>query len=271
MPLLNSPRLWSIPAYAGEPRAICCWPAPPRVYPRVCGGTLRCSSCGGAPSGLSPRMRGNRARSVSGRHRRGSIPAYAGEPPSTKSDSSLRRVYPRVCGGTRRHRVSAAECQGLSPRMRGNRGQRSLCHAVKGLSPRMRGNRGPAFALSCRQRSIPAYAGEPGYAQANEPIRWVYPRVCGGTEDGELPQQEVVGLSPRMRGNPCLIPLVLDNVRSIPAYAGEPLHHPVSGHGTEVYPRVCGGTVLQPYRGGLPLDGLSPRMRGNPGGALATG
>ena len=54
----------SIPAYAGEPendRAQCpnCW-----VYPRVCGGTHRCISSSSSGKGLSPRMRGNRARSM---------------------------------------------------------------------------------------------------------------------------------------------------------------------------------------------------------------
>ena len=55
---------------------------------------------------------------------------------------------------------------------------------------------------------------------------------------------------------------------SIPACAGEPAAHPGAQPGAEVYPRVCGGTegwhLIQPA-----AIGLSPRVRGNLGIALA--
>ena len=53
-------RTGSIPAHAGEPARF----RPPRyksrVYPRACGGTSATRRSGTRPSGLSPRMRGNR-------------------------------------------------------------------------------------------------------------------------------------------------------------------------------------------------------------------
>ena len=53
-------------------------------------------------------------------------------------------------------------------------------------------------------------------------------------------------------------------IGSIPACAGEPV--PCNNIGTfpVVYPRVCGGTVVAIMVGKSP-EGLSPRVRGNPG------
>ena len=49
----------SIPACAGEPIGITCMWWPPRVYPRVCGGTGVTSVDSRMATGLSPRVRGN--------------------------------------------------------------------------------------------------------------------------------------------------------------------------------------------------------------------
>ena len=71
------------------------------------------------------------------------------------------------------------------------------------------------------------------------------------------------GLSPRMRGNPYQGTGIPECQRSIPAYAGEPVHPRHCYAAARVYPRVCGGTAVRRQRG-VPYDGLSPRMRGNP-------
>ena len=209
----------SIPAPAGEPRITCCRTRSDSsgVYPRACGGTDQVA-----------RLRLH-APWV------GSIPAPAGEPFA----ASWRARYQTWLG--------------LSPRLRGNRPDRT-CHTLgctaKGLSPRLRGNR-PQFRHHCRlhrQGSIPAPAGEPRRswraaaihvaglsprlrgnraqrgAGARCPLGQVYPRACGGTER---------------------LPLSFDRKCS-------------------VYPRACGGTSmarnpLLPNSG----SGLSPRLRGN--------
>ena len=49
----------SIPACAGEPRPRVCACMPPRVYPRVCGGTRSFGEGLATSQGLSPRVRGN--------------------------------------------------------------------------------------------------------------------------------------------------------------------------------------------------------------------
>ena len=70
------------------------------------------------------------------------------------------------------------------------------------------------------------------------------------------------GLSPRVRGNLLLLPLLLLALRSIPACAGEPLPPLSLLTSREVYPRVCGGTRLLALCSSS-FPGLSPRVRGN--------
>ena len=218
----------SIPAYAGEPRCIGRWTDYRQVYPRVCGGT-RCSTIYHLTIvGLSPRMRGNPAAVTLLCVAIGSIPAYAGEPPSPIFDPAPVQVYPRVCGGTTGESVGRPERRGLSPRMRGNQ---------RHYQP-----------ISARVGSIPAYAGEPTRPNRSWVCRAVYPRVCGGT-NAPQPQLGVPGgLSPRMRGNRHVPASLVVIVRSIPAYAGEPSATQALRPAMRVYPRVCGGTPPRPLR-----------------------
>ena len=140
-PVPPSTPMRSIPACAGEPLTHYHGPSLPRVYPRVCGGTLL-------------------RRPPAPVHRR-SIPACAGEPRSATWAMQPIRVYPCVCGGTGRaggHRSGAP-----------------------GLSPRVRGNRIDVRDRIGRYGSIPACAGEPPPAARRHPRSGVYPRVCGGT------------------------------------------------------------------------------------------
>ena len=75
------------------------------------------------------------------------------------------------------------------------------------------------------------------------------------------------GLSPRVRGNlPSPSPLSTCP-RSIPACAGEPRTCRPSARTIRVYPRVCGGTQLL-FAWAPLIRGLSPRVRGNPAGAV---
>ena len=72
-----------------------------------------------------------------------------------------------------------------------------------------------------------------------------------------------MGLSPRMRGNHEPRPPRAVGGGSIPAYAGEPRRVVSSLVSLLVYPRVCGGTMA--VKGfSERVQGLSPRMRGNP-------
>ena len=151
----------SIPAYAGEPRHQRQRQKRRRVYPRVCGGTPVTALVVPSANGLSPRMRGNPACSITIKGRARSIPAYAGGTPSARNWAI------------------------------------STC----GLSPRMRGNLFGEMDEGVIGGSIPAYAGEPAACAAASRAIVVYPRVCGGTRNRNRTSGGVLGLSPRMRGN----------------------------------------------------------------------
>ena len=237
-------RRWrgSIPACAGEPTSPARRRARRRVYPRVCGGTNEMTTATAYRGGLSPRVRGNRrdGRRPAGATR--SIPACAGEPCTGRSGSTGPGVYPRVCGGTRR--------------LSGD------CHEEWGLSPRVRGNPARDDPVNAVQGSIPACAGEPIPATGPEQYRQVYPRVCGGTASWSPTPAYPAGLSPRVRGNRGNKSPGRRRTGSIPACAGEPGVRSRSPSQVQVYPRVCGGTIL-PGLAGIALAGLSPRVRGN--------
>ena len=111
----------SIPACAGEPGTATASPTKSRVYPRVCGGTFTAMGDTLTGLGLSPRVRGNRARVRAAQHDGRSIPACAGEPTRRNRLKPLTTVYPRVCGGTSVGTGAWSETLGLSPRVRGNR------------------------------------------------------------------------------------------------------------------------------------------------------
>ena len=72
----------------------------------------------------------------------------------------------------------------------------------------------------------------------------------------------MIGLSPRVRGNPLADVSTPRRRGSIPACAGEPLAGMRTGGSWAVYPRVCGGTVSF-ISLSVRTWGLSPRVRGN--------
>ena len=233
-------------------------------------------------SGLSPRVRGNHGANDLALHRRRSIPACAGKPVHTGSESFHFKVYPRVCGETTLAGDMETYVSGLSPRVRGTRDVARSDMFVCGLSPRVRGNLRALYQCLPRFRSIPACAGKPLFLRARTPCTPVYPRVCGETRPIPVHGAAWHGLSPRVRGNPILPGAMVKECRSIPACAGKPhISNSALGPG-RVYPRVCGKpqavkscrsqrTVLSPRVRGtclsrtrqIALRGLSPRVRGN--------
>ena len=232
----------SIPAPAGEPGRS--FPAGPgrRVYPRACGGTDHDLLPFKVGSGLSPRLRGNRALLLAGCLGHRSIPAPAGEPLRCVSPQTAKSVYPRACGGTTGRAIPARYRCGLSPRLRGNLPWKA------GVAP--------------DHRSIPAPAGEPYNRREPRTRNPVYPRACGGTAATLCKTVPLTGLSPRLRGNLVAGARPCRTRRSIPAPAGEPAAgRPPQGR-PRVYPRACGGTSIGRTWKPNPM-GLSPRLRGN--------
>ena len=236
-------RCRSIPAWAGEPIFGKSGTWLQRVYPRVGGGTCGKGTPQGHNEGLSPRGRGNLLMASIKLSNVRSIPAWAGEPSRSQRQARIGAVYPRVGGGTLNKDGTLATSEGLSPRGRGNP------HVYR--------------VRISRCGSIPAWAGEPIFGKSGTWLQRVYPRVGGGTCGKGTPQGHNEGLSPRGRGNLLMASIKLSNVRSIPAWAGEPSRSQRQARIGAVYPRVGGGTLNKD--GTLATsEGLSPRGRGNP-------
>ncbi len=198
--------------------------------------------------GLSPRVRGNRQLLSNHAKRLGSIPARAGQPHAGRQSERRRTVYPRACGAT------------LSPK----------CPPAfdVGLSPRVRGNPADLGVWGKPRRSIPARAGQPAGRGVRYLRAGVYPRACGATYIGVVNRIFENGLSPRVRGNLANLTIKREEIRSIPARAGQP---PISLNDNvryKVYPRACGATTISVIPSSV-TGGLSPRVRGNHSDSLA--
>ena len=70
----------------------------------------------------------------------------------------------------------------------------------------------------------------------------VYPRVGGATDTRTDTEIYQAGLSPRGRGNLDFVASPVDALRSIPAWAGQPLQYLPARSILRVYPRVGGAT-----------------------------
>ena len=231
----------SIPAGAGEPRRHDLRRGKGWVYPRGCGGTTKFGRISQLSRGLSPRVRGNRGEREGGGAPVGSIPAGAGEPSRSGISRSPVEVYPRGCGGTSTIYANLGDERGLSPRVRGNRGDLTEERQMA--------------------RSIPAGAGEPLGDRVAADDAGVYPRGCGGTDEALRLAPDAQGLSPRVRGNHLATVGDPETEGSIPAGAGEPSRDGQASGVRRVYPRGCGGTRLVIITS-LSPEGLSPRVRG---------
>ena len=135
-------RRGSIPACTGKPGRVHYQRQLRWVYPRMYGETRACSLSTTATMGLSPHVRGNRDSIIPVRARERSIPACTGKPPRSWHGSDSPEVYPRMYGET----VDST----------------SKMNSSAGLSPHVRGNRGEIHAELSLSRSIPACTGKPG-------------------------------------------------------------------------------------------------------------
>ena len=112
------------------------------------------------------------------------------------------------------------------------------------------------------KRSIPTHAGKPVQPVGRDGAPRVYPHACGETDGARHWVTRLLGLSPRMRGNPCLRLWSLCQAGSIPTHAGKPNGTAGKDHGDKVYPHACGETYGE-IETIVTRCGLSPRMRGN--------
>ena len=134
-----------------------------------------------------------------------------------------------------------------------------------GLSPRVRGNPGSIGTRCLAWGPIPACAGQPSGGCVGPSKSGAYPRVCGATADRYYATALHEGLSPRVRGNLYVARANVVRFGPIPACAGQPSASLIRTSLSRAYPRVCGATD-EGQRLLHDLQGLSPRVRGNPGG-----
>ena len=172
-------------------------------------------------------------------------------------------VYPRVGGATNEHGINNILDLGLSPRGRGNR-QRVADSTVRGGSIPAWGG---ATALTARTsfKSLglsPRGRGNPVPTVSPLTTLRVYPRVGGATQFRRSVPHDAEGLSPRGRGNPPFAAVAGAFIRSIPAWAGQPLARLPGQPPRWVYPRVGGATLCGQPCGPMRWS-LSPRGRGN--------
>ena len=192
----------SIPACAGKPRRCGGRTGASRVHPRVCGEASRCAMHRSSRTGPSPRVRGSPRDDLARRRARGSIPACAGKPSSTRPRRSRSRVHPRVCGEALRTAL-ARKCR-------------------VGPSPRVRGSLDTDVAGARLVGSIPACAGKPRSSKGTPRRSRVHPRVCGEADNRPPPRPRFPGPSPRVRGSRVPRDLRAARSGSIPACAGKP-------------------------------------------------
>ena len=193
--------------------------------------------------GPSPRGRGNLVRRRLQRMDVGTIPAWAGEPGCGAGCRAPPGDHPRVGGGTS-----------------GSRKARDL---FKGPSPRGRGNRPPLLRTGRPGGTIPAWAGEPSPSSRPAPPGGDHPRVGGGTAAARSCCSLATGPSPRGRGNRNIPWADAQDLRTIPAWAGEPGRPSRRSSLPSDHPRVGGGTWKCPCVKSVEA-GPSPRGRGNP-------
>ena len=151
-------------------------------------------------SGSSPRVRGTHNPITIFYPFYRFIPACAGNTCGPMDGICSFSVHPRVCG---EHRISPADI-----------------FSIYGSSPRVRGTRYYAHLTFIRSRFIPACAGNTVLKAMPAAVGPVHPRVCGEHLSDVVPSLLSSGSSPRVRGTPIAVLLILDIWWFIPACAG---------------------------------------------------
>ncbi len=193
--------------------------------------------------GLPPRVRGNLRRVRRRAHVLRPTPARAGQPAPPTCRRTPGAAYPRACGATAVRDQGVGDVAGLPPRVRGNLPLGGVQVAVAGPTP--------------------ARAGQPSWSAATPTTTPAYPRACGATPPQKPVRASLLGLPPRVRGNLALVVPRAGQRGPTPARAGQPPCRAPPGWAAGAYPRACGATADGKLRG-LSVEGLPPRVRGNP-------
>ena len=211
------------------------------VHPRVCGEQPLSGRASCRAPGSSPRVRGTGSIGLGGPFHSRFIPACAGNRPGDQRHDKHPAVHPRVCG--EQFAVVLYVC------------------LYGGSSPRVRGTARQIAPLIRQHRFIPACAGNSLRLLKPALNIPVHPRVCGEQSQAAKACPQHTGSSPRVRGTERIDHQTGQQLRFIPACAGNSPHLSASGGDHPVHPRVCGEQILSV----VPCEtycGSSPRVRG---------
>ena len=190
------------------------------VHPRVCGELMTNKLAVPASNGSSPRVWGTRqCRRVSSCLLR-FIPACVGNSYRRHLECTIYAVHPRVCGELGTLSIGLPRTCGSSPRVWGTPADYTV---VRDLS-----------------RFIPACVGNSCFGRSMRPSGRVHPRVCGELSVRPIFSIMDIGSSPRVWGTLVNRPVMLFQMRFIPACVGNssPARSKLSSR--TVHPRVCG-------------------------------
>ena len=230
-----------IPACAGNSRQSSVCTTRRAVHPRVCGEQPGNAAESSGELGSSPRVRGTVQQIADPPARDRFIPACAGNRVTSYNYDLPAPVHPRVCG---EQRVRSAQPE-----------------PVRGSSPRVRGTGCYIALANVPSRFIPACAGNRMSVLLNSLIRPVHPRVCGEQSRSSNACYACRGSSPRVRGTGVRYASITNEIRFIPACAGNSLGYGRNARNRSVHPRVCGEQELGSLMSSA-LSGSSPRVRG---------
>ena len=171
----------------------------------------------------------------------GNIPAYAGKTTPANAHPGTPAEHPRARGE--------------------NTGYSTYYNHTGRTSPRTRGKHCRRVVTAVATRNIPAHAGKTAPPAPDVEHSQEYPRVCGENGSTAPWPGSCRGTSPRMRGKPFQVPVVVAHVGNILAYAGKTRWHCACSRSSSEHPRVCGENAAR-AASVKPLVGTSPRMRG---------
>ena len=107
-------------------------------------------------------------------------------------------------------------------------------------SPRMRGKPHRVPEHDALVRIIPAHAGQTHACYHPDRDRTDHPRACGANAPPTVDTQSSAGSSPRMRGKPSFTQIIVDEMRIIPAHAGQTRLMGSAMSKNADHPRACG-------------------------------
>ncbi|RYM92971.1 hypothetical protein PG2011B_1426 [Bifidobacterium animalis subsp. lactis] len=212
-----------------------------RDHPRACGEHPYKNPILNHTAGSSPRLRGTSVHERSGEHRRGIIPALAGNIRRPNRGGSCRWDHPRACGEHARRWQQSGLDEGSSPRLRG--------------TSRIMPERRRALGI------IPALAGNMRACSSPSPDTGDHPRACGEHLTNPWDPMDASGSSPRLRGTfggwlDCVVARGI-----IPALAGNIATAPAASVAARDHPRACGEHAVESNTDAQDV-GSSPRLRG---------